>query len=113
MVDDALLQESIEIYLKDLENKTWPNLTKGEIELIRDEQKRKDYLKKYNECMNGLILPLLYSMSSKSNFKFSNPDNLLTCNNMMKDIYEYYVKKGFSKEDLQVIALEKNPGKNY
>ena len=113
MVDEVLLERSIEMYLEDLEGKNWPNLTKGEIELIRDEQKRKEYLKKYRECMNVVILPLLYNMDNRNNFKFSNPDNLLTCNNMMKDIYAYYKKRGFNKEELCVIATEKKTGKGY
>lgn len=112
-MDAELLTKSIEIYLTDLENKNWPNLTRDEIELIRDEQKRKEYLKKYRECMNVVILPLLYNMDNRSGFKFSNADNLLTCNNMIKDIYEYYKKRGFNKKDLYVIAIEKKTGKGY
>ena len=35
-MDGELLTKSIDIYLNDLENKNWSNLTKGEIELISD-----------------------------------------------------------------------------
>lgn len=113
MLDVELLEKSFEIYLQDLENKGWADLTEKEMELIADELKRKEYLKKYKECMRAVILPLLYNMDSGKGFKFSNPDSLLTCNNMMKDIYNYYKKRGFNKEDLIIIAGEKKSGKGY
>lgn len=113
MVDEKLLKESIEIYLRWIEDKKWSDLSKEQIELINDEQKRKEYIKKYNDCMKAVIIPLLHNMDARNNFKFSNHDNLLTCNNMMKDIYNYYKKRGFNKEDLIKIASEKNSEKRY
>lgn len=112
-MNEELLEKSIQIYLEQIEGKNWADLTKNEMKLIADEVKKVEYLKKYKECMENLILPLLYSMSNSSNFKFSNPDSLLTCNNMMKDIYNYYQKRGFKKAELSVIASEKDPKKNH
>ena len=63
--------------------------------------------------MDYLILPLLYNMSNNLEFKFSNPDEGLTCNNMIRDIYAYYKKRGDIKEDLIGIASEKNTNKKY
>ena len=113
MFDEELLQKSIENYLKFIEDKNWPDLTKEQIELIKDDSKRKEYLKKYKECVRKVIMPLIWHIDNKSHFKFTNPDNLLTCNNMMKDIYSYYQKKGYDKKDLCTIASDKDVGKRY
>lgn len=113
MFNESLFEKSLEMYIDDLEQKKWSDLTKEQICSIRDELKRKEYLKKYQECMKAVILPLLYNMDNSQKFHFANPDNLLTCNNMMKDIYNYYKKRGFNKEDLIIIAGEKKSGKGY
>lgn len=113
MFEESLFGKSLKMYIDDLEQKNWSDLTKEQIYTIRDDLKRKEYLKKYHECMKIVILPLLYNIGNSNKFHFTNPDNLLTSNNMMKDIYNYYKKRGFNKEDLITIASEKKVGKGY
>lgn len=113
MIDEKLIDKSLELYQEYINSKHWADLTEKQIEMIVDEEKRKLYLKKYQECMNAFILPLLYNMSNKSGFKFSDPNESLTCNNMIREIYAYYQKRGYTKEDLNNIALEKNTNKKY
>lgn len=96
-----------------IESKHWGDLTLAEIEIIKDRDKRIEYRRKFKRCFMYIINPLYTGIKNKSRFNFSNPDNLLTCRNMLKDLMDYYYKKGYSREEIINIASENDMKKKY
>lgn len=105
-------EEALKKYSEYINSKAWGDLTSDDIELIEDIEKRKEFRQKYQKCFRYVINPLYSSIKSR-NFKFSNPDNLLTCRNMMSDLMKYYYKKGFTRDEIINIACENDCKKKY
>jgi len=96
-----------------IEGKHWGDLTLEEINLIQDRNKRIEYRRNFKNCFMCLINPLYTGIKNKSKFSFSNPDNLLTCRNMVKDLLDYYYKKGYTRDEIIVIASDYDIKKKY
>lgn len=109
---DELLN-SLETYLNYVENKEWWDLTNDEVENIRDSKLKHTYQKKRMECLKYIINPLYDSIQNRSRFKFSHDDRELTCKNMLQDLFNYYKKKGFEKDEIFNIARDRNSSKKY
>lgn len=105
---EILLNKSLEI----INNSHWGDLTLEEISEIKDIEKRKEYRRRWEFCHKHIINPL-YSSIKDSKFNFSNSDQYLTCRNMLKDIMDYYYKKGYSKKEIVDIALERDNKKKH
>lgn len=106
-IDYIAIERSIEEYKKYVNSKHWADLTENELEYVCDKEK----LKKRKKYINVYIIPLLYSMKNNSHFKFSHPNNQLTCRNMRDDVVSYYKKLGYNQQDLYQICSEKNINK--
>lgn len=112
-INEQELFESLEQYIKYVESKDWGDLTGDEVDLISDSKVRNTYKKKRLECLRYIINPLYDSIKNKGRFKFSNSNKELTCKNMLQDLFNYYKKQGFSKEEIFDIARERNSSKKY
>lgn len=97
------LNDDIQKYL---ESSDWCDLTVEEISLIKDDAKRFLYRKEVRNYLIKIINPLYSAIKGK--FKFSNPDNMLTCRNMMEDLMKYYYGLGYSRDQIINIAVETN-----
>lgn len=104
------LNQKITEYLAD---KHWADLTRSEIDLIEDPKKKKEYKEKSESCFKWVISPLYSGIKRSSGFRFSNPDNLLTCRNMIKDLMDYYYNLGYTRDEIIDIASENDINKKY
>ena len=107
------INQSIEDYISQIEKEEWYNLTDNQINLMTDIKKQFRYMKKRRDCFALLISPLYEAIKDKKNFNFSNPENLLTCKNILEDLFCYYNKKNLSVKQIIEIAKEDNPRKKY
>lgn len=112
-IDESKIIESYEIYVEGLQNKEWYELTIDELKLIKDSKKRNEYIKKARLCLRYLINPLYDSIKNRSKFKFSVSNKHLTYQIIVRELFEYYKKKGFDKEEIINIAYEADPEKKY
>lgn len=106
--DNLILEESSRI-----ENSHWSDLTLEEISLIKDSKKRIEYQSNWKHCFRYIINPLYSSIKNQNKFHFSNPDNMLTCRNMLKDLMDYYYNKGFSRDQIIKIVSDNDIKKKY
>jgi len=96
-----------------IESKHWADLTLEEMELIQERSKKVQYKRNFNKYFSCVINPLYNGIENKGQFKFSNPDNMLTCRNMVQDLMNYYYGKGFTREDIAKLATEMNAHKKH
>ncbi len=102
--DLEAIEKSFEEYKKVVNEKHWADLTILDMDYVNDIEKRK----KFKNSLRYIINPLLYHMKSMRSFKFSHSDNELTCRNMLKDIFDYYQKLGFNRNDIAQIACDRS-----
>lgn len=105
--DYEAFNKSLDEYKKYVNSKHWADLTNSELEYVDDASK----LKNRRKYINFYIIPLLYSMKNKSNFKFSHDKDELTCRNMRDDIQKYYSKLNYNQQDLYKIASDRKINK--
>lgn len=107
-IDYIAIEKSIEEYKKYVNSKYWSDLTSKELEFVLDKEKKI----KYRKFLKYVINSLLYHMKHEKSFKFSHVDSELTCRNMLVDIFVYYQKLGFTKNDIAHIACDKSSKKH-
>lgn len=99
-MDEKDLIEIANQYLKAIESRNWPDLTLDEIELIRDQDKRIDFRKRFFFCFKNVINPLYTNLPKKGQFTFSLPDKELTCRLMVRDLKKHYLKYKYTNDDI-------------
>lgn len=98
------LLKSIKKYVN---SKHWTDLTSKELEFVLDKEKKT----KYRKFLKYVINSLLYHMKHEKSFKFSYVDSELTCRNILVNIFVYYQKLGFTKNDIANIVCDKSSKK--
>ena len=99
------IMELYDAYVDNLQNKKWYELTTEELQLIKDPKKRAEYNKKVRICLKGI--------KNRGKFKFSVENKSLTCEILVKELFSYYKKQGFDKQEIINIANEADSTKKY
>lgn len=113
LLDNEAIALIIQQETERINNSHWADLTLEDIDLIENNEKRSEANRQFKRCIRGVINPLYTGIKDKSKFKFSKPDNLLTCRIMMRDLMSYYYKKGFTREEIVQIATDSDIKKRY
>lgn len=113
LLDDKTINLIVQQETERINNSHWADLTLEEIGQIGDKEKRNEARRQFKRCLVCVINPLYTGIKNKSKFEFSNPNELLTCRTMMKDLMNYYYNKGFTREEIVKIATDKDIRKRY
>lgn len=110
---DEFDMEQIEKYfeeqIKIVNEKNWFDLTVSDLHYLRDAEKGR----KYRKMFRCIIDPLLAHMKSMKTFEFSRNSDELTCKEIVREIYDYYYKRGFDNKEIFEIAKDNNFKKKY
>lgn len=112
-IDENKIIEAYKQYIAELQKKEWYELTTEELQLIKDTKQQREYNKKVRDCLRCIINPLYDSIKNRGRFKFSVSNKQLTCQIMVRELFEYYKKQGFNKEEIINIASEADSTKKY
>lgn len=102
-MENDYIEAMYKLFLDEVNKKDWYDLTLDEIRLLKDREKQKEYIKKYQFCVINIINPLCRAVSSKG-YGFSGD---LTCKQMINKLEKIYFKKKRSKQDMRDIVLER------
>lgn len=99
--------EILKLEKERIDNADWADLALSELQLIDDLDKRRNYSKKINEF--HMLIINTFSSLVPINFKFSIPNDKLTCRIMAKEYMNYFYAKGMSREEIiKMLSDSKN-----